>query len=274
MRGAEVARCCAETAALLGGTAVGRRHPGLRAGRAPRASSSTCVRAHHAAGRADRRRPARPGGAARGPRHRHLPARAVAGPARPVPARRARGGSCSRAASAAATSGRARASCCGSSRSRGCSRIPRPPSSSVLFAGGIHDARSAAMVAAMAAPLAARGAKVGVLMGTAYLFTARPSPPARSSPRSSRRRSRASDTVLLETAPGPRHPLRRHRVRRGVRAREARASRPTACRRRRCGGARAAQPRPAAHRREGAAAARATRSCASTPTCSAARACT
>ena len=41
----------------------------------------------------------------------------------------------------------------------------------VLFAGGIHDARSAAMVAALAAPLAERGIKVGMLMGTAYLFT-------------------------------------------------------------------------------------------------------
>jgi acyl transferase domain-containing protein/NAD(P)H-dependent flavin oxidoreductase YrpB (nitropropane dioxygenase family)/NAD(P)-dependent dehydrogenase (short-subunit alcohol dehydrogenase family) len=41
----------------------------------------------------------------------------------------------------------------------------------VVFAGGIHDARSAAMVAALAAPLAAKGAKIGVLMGTAYLFT-------------------------------------------------------------------------------------------------------
>jgi acyl transferase domain-containing protein/NAD(P)H-dependent flavin oxidoreductase YrpB (nitropropane dioxygenase family)/NAD(P)-dependent dehydrogenase (short-subunit alcohol dehydrogenase family) len=41
----------------------------------------------------------------------------------------------------------------------------------VVFAGGIHDARSAAMVAALAAPLAARGAKIGMLMGTAYLFT-------------------------------------------------------------------------------------------------------
>ncbi|TWI62183.1 polyketide-type polyunsaturated fatty acid synthase PfaA [Pseudoduganella lurida] len=41
----------------------------------------------------------------------------------------------------------------------------------VLFAGGIHDALSAAMVAVLAAPLAARGMKVGVLMGTAYLFT-------------------------------------------------------------------------------------------------------
>ncbi|TJY56718.1 SDR family NAD(P)-dependent oxidoreductase [Sinimarinibacterium sp. CAU 1509] len=41
----------------------------------------------------------------------------------------------------------------------------------VLFAGGIHDATSGAMIAAMAAPLAARGMKVGALMGTAYLFT-------------------------------------------------------------------------------------------------------
>src|SRR4029453_11693947 len=35
----------------------------------------------------------------------------------------------------------------------------------VLFAGGIHDATSAAMVATMAAPLAERGAKIGVLLG-------------------------------------------------------------------------------------------------------------
>lgn len=41
----------------------------------------------------------------------------------------------------------------------------------VLFAGGIHDARSAAMVAALSAPLSERGMKVGVLMGSAYLFT-------------------------------------------------------------------------------------------------------
>ncbi|HKY93206.1 MAG TPA: beta-ketoacyl synthase N-terminal-like domain-containing protein, partial [Nevskiaceae bacterium] len=41
----------------------------------------------------------------------------------------------------------------------------------VLFAGGIHDAVSGAMVAGMAAPLAEKGMKVGALMGTAYLFT-------------------------------------------------------------------------------------------------------
>jgi acyl transferase domain-containing protein/NAD(P)H-dependent flavin oxidoreductase YrpB (nitropropane dioxygenase family)/NAD(P)-dependent dehydrogenase (short-subunit alcohol dehydrogenase family)/acyl carrier protein len=41
----------------------------------------------------------------------------------------------------------------------------------VLFAGGIHDSRSAAAVAAVAAPLVRAGARVGALMGTAYLFT-------------------------------------------------------------------------------------------------------
>ncbi|TDB88693.1 beta-ketoacyl synthase N-terminal-like domain-containing protein, partial [Actinomadura sp. 7K534] len=42
---------------------------------------------------------------------------------------------------------------------------------SVMFAGGVHDERSAAMVAALAGPLAERGADVRVLMGTGYLFT-------------------------------------------------------------------------------------------------------
>jgi acyl transferase domain-containing protein/NAD(P)H-dependent flavin oxidoreductase YrpB (nitropropane dioxygenase family)/short-subunit dehydrogenase len=46
-----------------------------------------------------------------------------------------------------------------------------PSSVQVLFAGGIHDALSAAMVSLLAAPLVARGMKIGVLMGTAYLFT-------------------------------------------------------------------------------------------------------
>jgi acyl transferase domain-containing protein/NAD(P)H-dependent flavin oxidoreductase YrpB (nitropropane dioxygenase family)/NAD(P)-dependent dehydrogenase (short-subunit alcohol dehydrogenase family) len=41
----------------------------------------------------------------------------------------------------------------------------------VLFAGGIHDAVSASMVAALSAPLVEAGVKIGVLLGTAYLFT-------------------------------------------------------------------------------------------------------
>ena len=45
------------------------------------------------------------------------------------------------------------------------------PSVHILFAGGIHDAASVTILSAMAAPLAERGIRCGVLMGTAYLFT-------------------------------------------------------------------------------------------------------
>ncbi|MGE5185528.1 MAG: beta-ketoacyl synthase N-terminal-like domain-containing protein, partial [Acidobacteriota bacterium] len=73
---------------------------------------------------------------------------------------------------------------------------------SVLFAGGIHDARSAAMVAAMAAPLAARGAKLGVIMGTAYLFT-HEAVAAGAIQQGFQDAAVACDrTVLLETSPG------------------------------------------------------------------------
>ncbi|MFO0752029.1 MAG: SDR family oxidoreductase [Thermodesulfovibrionales bacterium] len=41
----------------------------------------------------------------------------------------------------------------------------------LLYAGGIHDALSASMVAALAAPLARRGVRIGLQMGTAYLLT-------------------------------------------------------------------------------------------------------
>ena len=50
-------------------------------------------------------------------------------------------------------------------------KVEDPEFIQVLFAGGIHDALSAAIVSVLAAPLSARGMKVGVLMGTAYLFT-------------------------------------------------------------------------------------------------------
>lgn len=46
-----------------------------------------------------------------------------------------------------------------------------PESVQVLFAGGIHDELSAAMLSVLAAPLVAQGMKIGVIMGTAYLFT-------------------------------------------------------------------------------------------------------
>jgi acyl transferase domain-containing protein/NAD(P)H-dependent flavin oxidoreductase YrpB (nitropropane dioxygenase family) len=73
---------------------------------------------------------------------------------------------------------------------------------SVLFAGGIHDARSAAMVAALAAPLAARGAKIGVLMGTAYLFTHEAVASGAIMPGFQQAAIACEHTVLLETAPG------------------------------------------------------------------------
>ncbi len=41
----------------------------------------------------------------------------------------------------------------------------------IYFAGGVHDSYSAAFISIMSAPLVARGAKVGLLMGTSYLYT-------------------------------------------------------------------------------------------------------
>ncbi|MDT8912982.1 SDR family NAD(P)-dependent oxidoreductase [Amycolatopsis sp. PS_44_ISF1] len=72
----------------------------------------------------------------------------------------------------------------------------------VLFAGGVHDARSAAMVAAMAQPLAAAGSGVGVLMGTAYLFTREAVEHGAITGLFQDQALAASSTVTLETAPG------------------------------------------------------------------------
>ncbi len=72
----------------------------------------------------------------------------------------------------------------------------------VLFAGGIHDARSAAAVAAIAAPLAAQGAKVGVLVGTAYLFTQEAVSTGAIVPRFQAEAVACRRTVLLETGAG------------------------------------------------------------------------
>jgi acyl transferase domain-containing protein/NAD(P)H-dependent flavin oxidoreductase YrpB (nitropropane dioxygenase family)/NAD(P)-dependent dehydrogenase (short-subunit alcohol dehydrogenase family) len=72
----------------------------------------------------------------------------------------------------------------------------------VLFAGGIHDERSAAMVTALAAPLVARGAQVGMLMGTAYLFTQEAVTTGAIQPGFQQTALACEHTVLLETAPG------------------------------------------------------------------------
>lgn len=72
----------------------------------------------------------------------------------------------------------------------------------LLFAGGIHDARSGAAVAALAADLAARGVRIGVLIGTAYLFTAEAVAKGAIVPAFQAEAIRCSQTVLLETGPG------------------------------------------------------------------------
>ncbi|MDW5326946.1 SDR family oxidoreductase [Plantactinospora sp. KLBMP9567] len=72
----------------------------------------------------------------------------------------------------------------------------------VFFAGGIHDARSAAMVAALAGPLARRGVQVGVLLGTAYLFTREAVDCGAIQPLFQRQAIAATGTATLETAPG------------------------------------------------------------------------
>ncbi|MGW7406633.1 beta-ketoacyl synthase N-terminal-like domain-containing protein, partial [Streptomyces sp. NPDC054833] len=72
----------------------------------------------------------------------------------------------------------------------------------VFFAGGVHDERSAAMIAALAAPLTERGAAVGVLMGTAYLFTEEVVDRGAIQPLFQRQIVAAGATALLETAPG------------------------------------------------------------------------
>ncbi|MFF4407867.1 SDR family NAD(P)-dependent oxidoreductase [Streptomyces sp. NPDC001404] len=72
----------------------------------------------------------------------------------------------------------------------------------VFFAGGVHDKRSAAMVAALAAPLTARGVAVGLLMGTAYLFTEEAVDRGAVRPPFQRQVLAARRTELLETAPG------------------------------------------------------------------------
>jgi acyl transferase domain-containing protein/NAD(P)H-dependent flavin oxidoreductase YrpB (nitropropane dioxygenase family)/NAD(P)-dependent dehydrogenase (short-subunit alcohol dehydrogenase family) len=72
----------------------------------------------------------------------------------------------------------------------------------VVFAGGIHDSLSAAMVAAMAAPLAQQGAKIGVLLGTAYLFTEEAVSAGAILKGFQEQAVRCERTVLLESGPG------------------------------------------------------------------------
>ncbi|HEX8237522.1 MAG TPA: SDR family NAD(P)-dependent oxidoreductase [Abditibacteriaceae bacterium] len=72
----------------------------------------------------------------------------------------------------------------------------------VLFAGGIHDDLSAAMVSALAAKATAAGIRIGVLMGTAYLFTSEAVQSGAIIPTFQEEALACRDTVLLDTEGG------------------------------------------------------------------------
>lgn len=72
----------------------------------------------------------------------------------------------------------------------------------VLFAGGIHNAISAAMVAAMSGKLAAKGIQIGALMGTAYLFTSEMCASGAILPRFQQTAIDCARTAVIETSPG------------------------------------------------------------------------
>src|SRR5918998_127320 len=72
----------------------------------------------------------------------------------------------------------------------------------LLFAGGVHDERSAAMVAALAGRLADGGARVGVLMGTAYLLTDEAVAAAPLGDEFQAQALACERTALLESGPG------------------------------------------------------------------------
>ena len=73
---------------------------------------------------------------------------------------------------------------------------------SVLLAGGIHDATSAAMAAATAAAASERGVRIGALMGTAYLFTQEATESGAITQLFQDAAVTAGDTALLESGPG------------------------------------------------------------------------
>jgi acyl transferase domain-containing protein/NAD(P)H-dependent flavin oxidoreductase YrpB (nitropropane dioxygenase family) len=77
-----------------------------------------------------------------------------------------------------------------------------PEQISVFFAGGIHDALSSAFIAVMTASLAVKGVKIGVLMGTSYLYTKEAVNSGAILSKFQEQAILSDNTVLLETAPG------------------------------------------------------------------------
>jgi acyl transferase domain-containing protein/NAD(P)H-dependent flavin oxidoreductase YrpB (nitropropane dioxygenase family)/NAD(P)-dependent dehydrogenase (short-subunit alcohol dehydrogenase family) len=77
-----------------------------------------------------------------------------------------------------------------------------PAALTVLFAGGLFDTQSAAFVSVMAASLAARGAQIGVVLGTAYLVTEEAVATGAITRQFQSLACAARETVLLESAKG------------------------------------------------------------------------
>ncbi len=72
----------------------------------------------------------------------------------------------------------------------------------LIFAGGIHDHTSSAMLQVLIAPLSAVGAKIGMLMGSAYLFTREIVESGAIVPQFQREVLDCTHTVNLESGPG------------------------------------------------------------------------
>ena len=211
------------------------------------------------AGRPHRRRPAQPGRAARGRGHRHLPARAVARPARPLPQGRrppvrVRGPRVRRPRRAPlqlrAVGGAGRAP------ARPRRRVGGDPARSLPTSRCCSPAASTTRgPRPWSRPWRRRsrpaGAQVGVLMGTAYLFTEEAVAAGAIQPAFQEAALDCERTVAARDLARPRHPLRRVAVRRGLRAAAAAPRRRRACPARSAGPAREAQPRPPAHRHQG-----------------------
>ena len=80
--------------------------------------------------------------------------------------------------------------------------VEHPEELHVVFAGGIHDGLSAAMVAALAGAVTTRGMKIGVLLGTAYLFTREAVETGAILPEFQRQALNCQKTILLESGIG------------------------------------------------------------------------
>ncbi|MEE2643696.1 MAG: beta-ketoacyl synthase N-terminal-like domain-containing protein, partial [Myxococcota bacterium] len=74
----------------------------------------------------------------------------------------------------------------------------------LFFAGGLHDARSAAMLSAGVVRLSEEGVKIGALMGSAYLFTEEATHCGAIGTRFQEAALGCVETALLESAPGHR----------------------------------------------------------------------